>query len=63
MSSSDRVSLFPVTFDDQKLAKELLVVGEDARKCLVCDQPFRRQQSFEHSESVGGDGQALRQTI
>lgn len=52
MIASDKSSLFPVTFDDEKVAKVFIVVGEDARKCLVCDQLFTRQQSSEHSKII-----------
>ncbi len=50
MIPSDKGSLFPATFDDEKVAKVFLVVSEDSRKCLVCDQLFTRQQSYEHSK-------------
>ncbi|HEV2397463.1 MAG TPA: hypothetical protein VGS27_11020 [Candidatus Sulfotelmatobacter sp.] len=50
MIPSDKFSLFAATFDDEKVAKVFIVVGEDTRKCLVCDQLFTRQESFEHSK-------------
>ncbi len=50
MITSDKGSLFSATFDDEKVAKVFIVVGEDKRKCLVCDQLFTREQSYEHSK-------------
>jgi hypothetical protein len=35
--------------NNEKVAKVFVVVGEDKRKCLVCDQLFTRQESYEHS--------------
>ena len=34
---------------DESVGKVFIVVGEDARKCLICEQLFTRQESFEHS--------------
>lgn len=50
MIPSNKGLLFPVAFDDEKVAKVFVVVGEDMRKCLTCDQLFTRQQSCEHSK-------------
>ncbi len=38
----------------EKVGKVFVVVGEDAmsRKCLVCEQVFSRQASFEHSKTI-----------
>lgn len=35
---------------DEKVAKVFLVVGDDLRKCYICDQLFTRQDSYEHSK-------------
>lgn len=50
MSTSNKGFLWPVAFDDEKVAKAFLVVGEDRRQCLVCTQLFTRQESYEHSK-------------
>lgn len=50
MTPSDRSVLFPVTFNDERVAKVFVVVSDDTRRCLICDQLFSRQGSFEHSK-------------
>ena len=35
---------------DEKVAKVFIVVSDDTRRCLICDQLFTRQESFEHSK-------------
>ncbi len=39
-------------FADESYSKVFIVCGEGAssRKCLICDQVFSRQESFEHSK-------------
>ncbi len=41
-------------YSDESYSKVFIVCGEGAlsRKCLVCDQVFTRQESFEHSMTV-----------
>jgi len=39
------------TRSDQ-IGKVFLVVGQDVRKCLVCEQLFTRQASAEHAKVV-----------
>jgi len=39
-----------VHWHDEHVAKVFVVVGEDARRCLACDQIFTRQESFHHSQ-------------
>ena len=50
MIPSDKASLFPATFDDEKVAKVFVVVSNDTRRCLVCGQLFTRHESYEHSK-------------
>lgn len=52
MMPSDSSVLFPATFDDERVAKVFVVVSEDTRRCLICDQLFSRQRSFEHSKTI-----------
>lgn len=40
MTRSDRSVLFPVAFNDEKVAKVFVVVSDDTRRCLICDQLF-----------------------
>jgi hypothetical protein len=35
---------------DETVGKVFIVVSEDTRRCLICDQLFTRKQSFEHSQ-------------
>jgi len=35
---------------DEHVAKIFVVVGENARRCLACDQLFTKQESFHHSQ-------------
>ena len=37
---------------DEQYTKVFFVCGEDAssRRCLICEQVFSRQESFEHSK-------------
>ena len=39
-------------FADEGYSKVFIVCGEGAssRKCLICEQVFSRQESFEHSK-------------
>jgi hypothetical protein len=34
---------------DESVGKVFCVVGENARRCLICEQLFTRRESFEHS--------------
>ena len=36
--------------DDESVGKVFIVIARDLRKCLVCEQTFTRQGSFEHSK-------------
>jgi len=38
--------------DDEKIAKVFVVVAGNTRRCLICDQLFTRQCSFEHSKTI-----------
>ena len=35
---------------DETVGKIFVVVSEDTRRCLVCDQVFTRKESFDHSQ-------------
>lgn len=37
-------------WNDEQYAKPFVVVAEDARRCLACDQLFTKQESFHHSQ-------------
>jgi len=37
---------------DETVAKVFVVVSDDTRRCLVCDQLFTRQGSREHSMTI-----------
>jgi hypothetical protein len=37
---------------DETVAKVFIVVSNDTRRCLICDQLFTRRGSFEHSETI-----------
>jgi len=39
-----------VTPHDERVGKVFIVISGNTRKCLVCDQLFTRQGSFEHSK-------------
>jgi len=52
MIPSDKSALFPAAFNDEKIAKVFIVVNADTRRCLICDQLFTRQGSFEHSKTI-----------
>jgi len=38
-----------VAAKDESVGKVFIVIDLDTRKCLVCDQLFTRQRSFQHS--------------
>ena len=40
-----------VVAHDEAVGKVFIVVG-DERRCLICDQLFTRQRSFEHSKTI-----------
>jgi hypothetical protein len=40
------------TVADERVAKVFIVVSDDTRRCLICDQLFTRQGSFEHSKTT-----------
>ena len=50
MIPSDKSAQFPAVLNDEKVAKVFIVVSDDTRRCLICDQLFTRQGSFEHSK-------------
>lgn len=35
---------------DESVGKVFVVVAEDSRRCLACDQLFTKQESFHHSQ-------------
>ena len=35
---------------DESVGKVFVVVAEDARRCLACDQLFTKRESFHHSQ-------------
>ena len=35
---------------DESYAKVFICLGQDLRKCLICERVFSRQESFEHSK-------------
>lgn len=37
---------------DETIGKVFVVVNDDTRRCLVCDQLFTRHGSFEHSKMI-----------
>jgi len=41
-------------FADEQYTKVFIVVGEDAlsRECLICEQVYSRQGSYEHSRTI-----------
>ena len=41
---------FPAVAADERVGKVFIVVGDDLRMCLICEQMFTRQGSFEHSK-------------
>lgn len=41
---------FPAVAADERVGKVFVVVNDDTRRCLICDQSFTRQGSFEHSK-------------
>lgn len=36
----------------ERVAKVFIVVGNDIRRCLICEKLFSRQASFEHSRTI-----------
>jgi len=50
MMTSAKGVQFPAAFKDEKVGKVFVVVSDDTRRCLICDQLFTRQGSFEHSK-------------
>jgi hypothetical protein len=40
-----------VVAHDETIGKVFIVVDVDTRRCLICDQLFTRQGSFEHSQT------------
>jgi len=38
-----------VAAHDESVGKVFVVISDDTRKCLICDQLFTRQESFQHS--------------
>jgi len=38
-----------VAAQDESVGKVFLVTSVDTRKCLICDQVFTREDSFQHS--------------
>lgn len=41
---------FPAVAADERVGKVFAVVSDDLRMCLICEQVFTRQSSFEHSK-------------
>lgn len=42
----------PLRAADEKVGKVFVVVSNDTRRCLLCDQLFTRQDSFVHSKTT-----------
>lgn len=40
------------TVADERVAKVFIVVGDDTRRCLICEKLFSRRASFEHSTTI-----------
>ena len=49
MTFSHTFKLIGVEAKDESEGKVFLVVSVDTRRCLVCDELFTRQGSFQHS--------------
>ncbi len=41
---------FPAAAADERVGKVFAVVSDDLRMCVICEQVFTRQGSFEHSK-------------
>ena len=41
-----------VHWSDEQYTKVFIVIAADSRKCMVCDQVFTRQGSYEHSQTI-----------
>lgn len=37
---------------DERVAKVFVVMGDNMRKCLICEQAFSREGSYEHSTTI-----------
>lgn len=40
------------TVVDERVAKVFIVMGDNTRKCLICEQAFSREASYEHSKAI-----------
>ena len=40
------------TVADERYIKVFIVIGDNTRKCLICDRAFSRESSFEHSKTI-----------
>ena len=40
------------TVADEHLAKVFEVMDDNTRKCLICEQAFSREASYEHSKTI-----------
>jgi len=40
------------TVADERVAKVFIVMGDNTRKCLICEQAFSREASYEHSKTI-----------
>jgi hypothetical protein len=48
-SAGDQMELWS---HDEKVGKVFLVVGNNARRCLICDQLFTQRSSFDHCSTI-----------
>ena len=40
------------TVADERVAKVFIVMDDNTRKCLICEQAFSREASYEHSKTI-----------
>jgi hypothetical protein len=52
MTADDKTRRGADSTGTDQIGKVFLVVGQDVRKCLVCEQLFTRQASAEHANVV-----------
>jgi hypothetical protein len=52
MTSDGRRKWIETVANDERVAKVFIVIGEDARKCLICNRVLSKRESFEHSNTI-----------
>jgi hypothetical protein len=50
MTSDGRRKLIGAVASDESVGKVYIALGQDVRRCLICEKVFSRQGSFEHSK-------------